>query len=635
MKTDYNLLVIDDDFLTLASLKSDLEQEGYRVDSANSGKKALEHLESGEYDLVITDLLLDEIGGLDILKKTKSINPDTAVMILTGHGDPLFVIDALRLEADDFLTKPYETGEILFRVKNCISKVESIRAISKSKHEYSLLATAVAQLSEIVTILSPEGVVIYVNDAYEKISGFDKSHMIGKSIRDMNLRGHLDNWEEVWKQVQKSTPWKGYITERKADGNLIETEATISPIIDSSGNISNIVSVQRDVTHELELERQVRQSRKMEAIGTLAGGIAHDFNNILGAIIGYSEMSLDNVPIGSYIHNNLKQILKASNRAANLVSQILAFSRAKKQEKQPVQLTLLIRETLKMLRSTIPSSIEIRQKHENPQAHILSDPTQMHQVIMNLCTNAAQALGIDGGVLEIYTGTLKLPEGGRQSHIVSHELKNGEYFHLQVIDNGTGMEPWVLERVFDPFFTTKQVGEGTGLGLSMVHGIIKEHGGNIQVQSSPGEGTRVDILLPMVAEKDQIQQREMHAVAQGKGKILIVDDEESLVQIQEEMLINLGYEVTAHTSSTEALETFKQSPDFDLLITDQTMPMMTGLKLTEEILQIKPGLPVILCTGFSESVNEEEIEKKGIKKLIFKPLRRRDLAMTIFELLNP
>jgi len=632
---DYTLLVIDDDFLTLASLKSDLQKEGYQVDSANSGKKAMELLESREYDLVITDLLLDEIGGLDILKKVKSISTDIAVMILTGYGDPVFVIDALRLEADEFVTKPYDTGEILFRVRNCINKVESIRAINRSKYEYSLLASAVEQLSEIITILSPEGDVIYVNDAYEKIMGHPRSHFVGKNVLSLNLKKHLDDWERIWDQVHKREGWRGPISGRHADGTIIQTEATLSPILDDNGEVINIVSVQRDVTHELELEKQVRQSRKMEAIGTLAGGIAHDFNNILGAIIGYTEMSLDNVPIGSYIHNNLQQILKASNRAANLVSQILAFSRAKKQEKQPLQISLIIRETLKMLRSTIPSSIEIQQLHEAQQAYVLADPTQMHQVILNLCTNAAQALGIDGGILEVSTSLIHLPEFEKNSQILAHDLPPGEYYYLQVKDNGAGMEPWILERVFDPFFTTKKVGEGTGLGLSMVHGIINEHGGNIQVQSTLGEGTLVQILLPLAELKGGAKRREDEQVVKGKGRILVVDDEESLVEIQKEMLENLGYDVTAMTSSTEALDYFKKSPDFDLLITDHTMPAMTGLKLSEEVLKIKPNLPVILCTGFSESVREEEASQRGIKKLIYKPLRRRDFALTIFELLNP
>jgi CheY-like chemotaxis protein len=244
-------------------------------------------------------------------------------------------------------------------------------------------------------------------------------------------------------------------------------------------------------------------------------------------------------------------------------------------------------------------------------------------------------LGGNGGILDVSTSLIQLSEIEKGPPVVAHDLPEGEYFYLQVKDNGAGMEPWILERVFDPFFTTKKVGEGTGLGLSMVHGIIKEHGGNIQVQSTLGEGTQVQILLPLAEQEGGVKKKEDDSVVKGKGRIMVVDDEESLVEIQKEILENLGYEVTAMTSSTEALKAFKKSSKFDLLITDHTMPVMTGMKLSEEVLKIKPKLPIILCTGFSESVREEEALRQGIKKLIYKPLRRRDLAMTIFELLNP
>ncbi len=388
------------------------------------------------------------------------------------------------------------------------------------------------------------------------------------------------------------------------------------------------------MTHERELERQVRQSRKMEAIGTLAGGIAHDFNNILGAIIGYTEMSLENVPIGSYLHNNLKQILKASSRAANLVSQILAFSRSKKQEKKPIQISLIIKEVLKMLRSTIPSSIDIRQSIEGADVYVMTEPTEIHQILINLCTNAAQAIGNESGVVEVSTEMVEVDRAEQSMVIPSKDLKSGSYYHIQVKDNGEGMEEWVQERIFDPFFTTKRVGQGTGLGLSMVHGIVKEHEGDIYVVSEKGKGTQMHVLLPLAEQTLSEERKKIPKIKGGKGRILVVDDEESLVLVQKEMLESLGYEVVAETSSPDALLLFQRAPQFDLVITDQIMPNVNGIKLAEEILRINPSIPIILTTGYTDSLTEEEVMSRGIRKLIYKPIRKRDLAINVCDLLE-
>jgi len=623
------ILVIDDDQLALSKVRELLSKNGYTVFTAGSSKDALRLLQKKKISLVITDILIDKITGLDILSTVKNKYFSTMVMILTGHEESLYILQALRLGADEYITKPFEPEEFLFKVKNCLER-------NTSRNEYIRLAAAVQQLAEILIISSREGKILYVNDAFTKISGYPKEKILGSSIFSLDFRQQLDTEEKLgFRETLKiGKVWKGIYTNQRKNGSFYETEATTSPVFDESGSIVNIVTVERDVTHVRELERQVRQSQKMEALGTLASGIAHDFNNILGAIMGYTEMSMENVPVGSYIHSNLKQILKSSNRASNLISQILAFSRAKKQEKKPVKIAVFILEALKMLRSTLPRSIDLKQKIKDRDATVLSDPTQLHQILINLCTNAAQAMPEDGGVISVAGKVIDFSKEQGAGCYFSEKIKSGIYYYLQVLDNGSGMEAWVLERIFDPFFTTKKAGDGTGLGLSLVHSLVKEHRGEIFVQSMPGEGTSVQLLFPlstMVSSQDTMVSSE---VTSGKGKILIVDDEKSLVEIIKQMLESLGYETVGFTDSRKALRNFQEDQSIDLVLLDQAMPHYTGIRLAEEMLAVRKDIPIVLTTGYMDAISEDDLREKGIRKIIYKPVRRRDLAMIVFELLT-
>jgi signal transduction histidine kinase/ActR/RegA family two-component response regulator len=380
-----------------------------------------------------------------------------------------------------------------------------------------------------------------------------------------------------------------------------------------------------------KLENQLRQTQKMEAIGTLAGGIAHDFNNILSSVIGYAELAMDDVEPGSLMANNLSEIHTAGNRAKNLVRQILTFAREGEDSITPTQISSIVKEALKMLRSTIPTTIDIRQ---DIQSHslVMADPTQIHQILMNLCTNAAQAMDEEGGILTVRLCDEKIDaDAGKKAA----GLAPGDYLKIEVADTGKGISEEDLGSIFDPYFTTKGVGEGTGLGLSVVHGIVKGYNGNITVESEAGKRTVFRVHLPVIKGEELSHEEPLKDLPRGTERILFVDDEAPVAEIASLHLKALGYAVTTKSRSISALDLFKANPDrFDLVITDMTMPHMTGDRLAVELMEIKPDIPVILCTGYSNKISVASASKIGIKALVHKPFSKADFADTIRKVLN-
>ena len=380
-----------------------------------------------------------------------------------------------------------------------------------------------------------------------------------------------------------------------------------------------------------KLESQLQQAQKMEAIGTLAGGIAHDFNNILSAVIGYTELAQMKLEADSRIQNDLKGVLAASVRAKDLVNQILSFSRQTQKEQTPVQMRLIVKEALKLIRSSLPVTIDIRQDIQS-QSLVLSDPTRLHQIVMNLCTNAAHAMRKKGGILEVILTDVELNADFCSTRA---EIQPGAYQKLTVSDTGHGITADVMNQIFDPFFTTKPKNEGTGLGLSVVHGIVKDSGGTITVNSEPDRGTTFHLYLPVIKSSAEESPEEHTILATGTERILVVDDEKVLTDILNKNLSSLGYTVEARTNSLEALALFKAMPDqFDLVITDMTMPQLTGVKLAQELMKIRPDLPVILCTGFSENITKKKAKAMGIKAFLLKPLLKKEMAHKIRKVLD-
>ena len=392
------------------------------------------------------------------------------------------------------------------------------------------------------------------------------------------------------------------------------------------------------ISERKRLEAQLRQAQKMEAIGTLAGGIAHDFNNILTAILGYTELALEDLRPESPAGRYLQEVRKAGVRAKTLVQQILTFSRRTDQARRPVQLPLLIEEALALLRASLPSTIEMGHELAPDVGPVLADPTQLHQVLLNLCANAAHAMRETGGRLVVRLAAVEVAPTAPPS-----DLAPGAYACLTVSDTGQGMAPEVLERIFEPFFTTKAPGEGTGMGLALVHGIVTNHGGVVRVSSVVGQGTTFTVYLPRSAAGGGAAGAAAPGGAAGEGaaagagrgrRVLLVDDEEALVSLGEAMLRRLGYEVVVCTSSAEALAVFRAAPQrFDLVITDQTMPHLTGEGLAQAVRRLRPEMPIILCTGFSHVMHAERARELGIDAFVLKPLAMQELAQTIAQVL--
>ncbi len=480
--------------------------------------------------------------------------------------------------------------------------------------------------------------VEFVSENVVKLVGYSRQELVDGKVSYLDLI-FPDDRPRVAAELASATEGGGLATfahkpyRIRAKNGVVKWVKAQSYIRrDLQGVISHFEGIVLDITEEVELEERLQQAQKMEAVGTLAGGIAHDFNNILMVILGYSEMARDEAPAGSNIAWELDEVIIAGNRAAELVKQILAFSRQAKVERLPLQLQSLIKEALKLLRSSIPTTIAIKEEIDSRCGPVLVDPTQVHQILMNLCTNANHAMEKKGGVLTVALQPVVID---RENGAPTGNLKAGEYTVLSVSDTGTGIAPEVLPKIFNPYFTTKMVGKGTGMGLAITHGIVADYGGAIIVDSQAGKGTTFQVYLPVADQQEEPAAEDAGPLPRGGERILFVDDEKLLVQMGKEMLSRLGYKVTTRDNSLEALATFQHSPaDFDLVITDQTMPNMTGLDLARRMLQIRPDMPIILCTGYSNLVDATKAKSLGIKEFALKPLTTGMVAKLIRKALG-
>ncbi len=517
----------------------------------------------------------------------------------------------------------------LLRTKQLLKK--KIRETVEKEHFYKALLEGIP---DIVMRFDRNCRHIFVSKNVEEITGIPPSRFINKTHREMGFAETISAfWENAILQVFNTG--RPYGTEFSLDGKqgLMTFDWRLMPEGDGHGRINSVITISRDITLRKNLEERIQTAQRLESIGTLAGGIAHDFNNNLGAILGYTEMALAELSEDSRCAYYLKNVLKAGEKAGELVNQILTFSRREDQELRPLKLSSVIKEAVKLLRPALPSFIEIKTEIEATGETVLADLTRMHQMIMNVCTNAAHAMREKGGILSI---------GLRREHVrpeindpKHRELREGDYLVLTVKDTGHGIEKTVLPKIFDPFFTANSPGEGSGMGLAVTHGIVKNHDGVIWAESTPGRGTIFYIYLPLLEKNEPPVNAEAPSPPCGNGRILCVDDDEALAEVAGLMLTRLGYEVVTAASSSEALDIFKSSPqEFDLVLTDMTMPEMTGLALAMEIMNMKPDFPVVLATGFSELVDKREALETGIKDVVMKPYTTSELALAVSRALG-
>lgn len=605
---------------------------------------------------------LDEIIGNSVFQFCPDVQPDgtpsktkgTEFVRLTVNGAPqrfewtFQIKDGKMLDVEISLSQIHIGGE-----SHLLTMVWDIGDLKKAqeilKQERKRLANILDGSPVPSFVIDMDHRVVHWNRSCEFITGVSREYVLDKplnisalgwgekmlALAELILRMSDEEILEKYKHIRKNDT---YSEAFEVTGNvLMNGEERIMAILatrlrNSKGRLIGAIQCAQDITEKEQLYKQLLQSQKMEAIGTLAGGIAHDFNNMLFPIIGYSEMALTKIPEDNPAARYLAQVYKAANRAKDLVQQILTFSRKTDQERKPLRIKPVVKEALKLLRASIPSSVEMVQDVDNDDT-VLADPVQIHQLIMNLCTNAYHAMGPRGGKLGV---ALKRESVDSSDIPTTEDLKGGEYLRLTISDTGAGMNQEILKRVFEPFFTTKGPGEGTGMGLAVVHGILKNHGGFITASSEIDKGSDFHVYFPIHERETTVE--EIPAIAnvpRGNEHVLLVDDEEQITLLIREILENLGYKVTGYRNSIEALEVFRNDPQaFDIVITDQTMPNMQGIELAGEFLKIRQDIPIILCTGYKETGTREIALKAGIRDVFTKPVSRSALAGIIRKALD-
>jgi PAS domain S-box-containing protein len=620
----------DDDYLLImrALKKSGFTTVPQRVDTKEAFVAALD---TQHWDVVLSDYAMPHFNGMDALKTILDHECDPPFIIVSGAVGEERAVALLKAGAYDYIRKD-NLARLGQSVRRALDQKETYKkqtlaekALKESEERYRLVfehsPLGIAQFDEM-------GGIVDCNENFAQIFGSPKAKLVGvnmlQSIPDGPIHDALsDALTKGYGQFEGNYKT---ITDDK------DIRAIHSAITDKDGTIIGAVGIFEDISKQVRLESHIKQIQKMESIGNLAGGIAHDFNNLLFPIMGLSEMLLEDLPKESNAHMFVTEILKAGKRGSELVKQVLAFSRKSDSKKIPVQFQKIIKEALKLSRSAIPTSVEISSDIFQDCGMVEANPTQLHQIVMNLVTNAYHALEEASGTIDVQLQEVAM----NQDDIEIKTITPGAYARLTISDTGTGIKPEIREKIFEPYFTTKEKGKGTGLGLSMVYGIIKDHKGDIQVYSELGKGSVFSVYIPLLKEiiaKQPTQENE--TISTGNEKILLVDDEQSIVQMEKKMLERMGYSVTAMTDSVQAVEMFKKNPQqFDLIITDMTMPKMTGDQLARELIAIRPEIPVIISTGYSDRLNEKQAGQLGIKAFLMKPVSKFDMARTVREVLD-
>lgn len=675
MATEQKILIVDDKEENLYALEKILRETGAEIIKAGNGNDALRASLNHDLALAILDVQMPEMDGYELAQyfrgeeKTKDM---PIIFLSAAYSDEHHVFKGYESGAVDFITKPYNPGiflskvniflhrerllqehkrveEELFRHREHLENqvrertieleeraallLEEINERKRTEEINQLLASIVESSDDAIIGKTLDGIIVSWNRGAQKIYGYTNSEIIGKPISTIAPCEYQDEWEQLLKKVKAGKSIEHYETQRQRnDGKIIHVALTISPIRNISGELIGASTIARDITEHKQLENQIQQLQKMEALGRFAGGIAHDLNNILYPIIIDTELLLEESAPNTNLHQALNKILTAAYRQRDLIRQILSFSRRSEQKLNPIKVTPVLKETIDLIKSSLPGTIKIEKHVDVYSDKILGDSTQIQQVIMNLFRNAADALKSQTGTIKVSLSNTYIEP--MQTH---PELKAGRFLKLIVKDTGHGMTKEVMDQIFEPFYTSKELGKGSGMGLAVVHGIIKNHGGTITVESEPGKGSEFTVILPTTDEKIETQTLAIDKSRSVKEKrnVLLVDDEEIILSSLQNVLKRLGYNVVAAKDAMEALELFRATPDtFDLVITDLTMPQITGVELAKKLINIQTDIPIILCTGFNDVIHEDEAKAIGIRELLLKPASTNELKNAIGRALD-
>jgi PAS domain S-box-containing protein len=636
MATPLRVLILEDQPADAELMLYELRRAGFAPiwERVETEAEYLAHLDQS-LDVILADYHLPQFDALCALRHVQECGLDVPFIIVSGNLGEERAVQCVKQGATDYLLKDRLTRlgqaveQALEQKHLRHARRQAEQSLRESEERYRDLFE---HANDLIYTHDLAGHFTSINRMGEQTTGYTRDEVLRMNLLALVAPEHQALARQLLASHCGGTLSNTYELDIVAKSGRRVTLEVSTRLTSRAGHPLEVQGMARNITERHLLEAQLRQAQKMEAIGTLASGIAHDFNNILAAILGYSELTLAVVPPASRAWQHLQRVLAAGVRAKELVQQILIFSRQTEQARQPLQLAPLVAEALVLLRAALPATIELRQELADNLSTVVADPTQIHQVLLNLCTNAAHAMRDTGGVLTVgldtYESVANMPAGAPC-------LPPGSYVRLTVQDTGHGMPQALLERIFEPFFTTKDVGEGTGLGLAVVHGIIVNHGGTIQVDSAPGHGTTFTVYLPRSDQVTAPAGLPPEAVPTGHECILFVDDEDMLARLGQAALERLGYEVVVCTSGREALNTFQAAPErFALVITDHMMPRMTGVDLTHALRRIRPALPIILYTGSRDFITAEKARALGIDAFCMKPLLLPDLGRLVRQVLE-
>lgn len=645
VQASIRILLLEDNPHDAELAIAQLISEGFRCDwdCVDTRDSFLARLAQRSYDIILADYQLPAFDGLTALKLLRRKDRDLPFILTSGRMGEEAAIECLKAGATDYVLKDHinRLGPVVQRALNEAEEKRKLAraqaALGESERRYRLLFEKANDAIFIIDATEPNaGRIIQANQAAAAMHGYTLDELLALNIRDLDAPNTAVLFKERVAKMLVGAWLVEEIEHRKKDGTIFPVEMSAG-VIDVQDK-RFILAFDRDISERRrqeaearEFEKHYAQIQKMEALGTLAGGIAHDFNNILSPLIGYTELCMLDLPADSPLRQNMAKVLNAAERARELVQQILIFSRQGESRQQPVRISLIIKEVLKFLKSGLPSTIRIKPNLAAAESLVLADPVHIHQVVMNLCVNAFQAMQEKGGTLSIVLTEVDI---AAQEPEVKDRLIPGAYVKMEVCDTGVGISRMEVDKIFDPYFTTKK--EGTGLGLATVHSIINTLGGRITVQSTPGEGTTFTVYLPRERTgQDTRSVDPLPDVPTGKERILVVDDESTIVTLLQQMLTKLGYQATGYTSSRQAYEAFIQDPRaYDLILTDLTMPEMTGLDLARRILAAHPEVPIVLSTGFGDNISRERIREFGLRDLIMKPVIYKELGLSVRQALD-